>query len=88
MGKAVTILLLQVTVPVLVLFLVIASDSRGAGLFILCTMIFLLASPLVFRLDEVQDNIGLRLAAIAVVVVSYLLLFLLIPVLIMAIVTV
>jgi hypothetical protein len=45
-----------------------------------------LGSPWVFFIDEVRHNIGLKIAAIVVVVASYLLFLLLIPVMLGAII--
>jgi len=85
MSTAAIILLLQIMVPVLLFFIGITSNIHSSGVPLLGTIICLLASPWVFRLRDVQDNDGLKIAAIAVVVASYLLFLLLIPILLMVI---
>jgi hypothetical protein len=86
MVRGVIALFLQVAAPVLVfgaaggnLVLFTSFGAQHGGGFVVLTMIFLLVSPWVFFIDEVRDIRGLKIAAIAVVVASYLLFLLLIP---------
>ena len=86
MVRGVIALFLQVAAPVLVfgaaggnLVLFTWFGAQHGGGFVVLTMIFLLVSPWVFFVDEVRDIRGLKIAAIVVVVASYLLFLLLIP---------